>query len=252
MSPEPIEVPDWIRSVVILDPTDVWGNVVGMGLSGLAAILSGAKRFDYRGDAFFIDGFEHGMASWVPADDGEGAAVELSTTRVLFSGFSVKLTGGAEEDEYATIGHYQFYPSDSKLGFELAISIDGNLKYFEWGMVIYTGSRGVVGKVRYVYAAQKLQYRDSGGVYRDFPTTVRLGVTGEVFHAGKLVVDPVTEKYVRFLLNKNEYDMSTLACEGWGDELAPEVNVYGQAVSNGEGGAVVYVDNAVLTQNEPV
>ncbi len=251
MTIQKFEVPDWIRSVLIVDPTDIWGNVVGIGLNELIAVLSGAKRFDRRGSIFFYDTFEGGLSKWFTTCLGTNASAEVSSTYALFGGLSVKMVGGSDGGLSAKIFHRQYYPSASKLGLEFAFTVVSGADNIEWQIAIYTGTRVVYGLVKYDQNLTKLQYWNSASAWADLQTGVNLSTLTGVFHVGKLVIDPATEKYVRFLLGKDEYDMSALSCEATDDTTAPYMLVSAKVVSDSGQNATIYVDNVVLTQNEP-
>ncbi len=245
------EVPDWIRSVLICDPTDIWGNVVGMGLAELAAVLSPVNRFDRRGDVFFWDSFEHGLAGWQTTISGALSSVELSSTWALHGGFSAKLTSGSTFSRLACIYHRQYYPSATKLGLEFSVAIGGQLETVTWFIDLYTGTRHVFGGVRYNHYYSRLEYQDSSEVWQTLSSPVIAYAGDGLFHGGKLVVDPVTEKYVRFMFEKDERDMSTLDLYADDDDTAPYMSVQAYVNSLTGTNTTAYVDSVVITQNEP-
>ena len=251
MNKLPPEVPDFIRSAIIIDPRDIWGNLVTAGLGDVISALTPTKRFDKRGEVFFWDSFEHGLGSWFTTLLGTLASAEVSSAYALFGGFSVKMVGGSDGGLSAKIYHRQYYPSATKLGLEFAFTVVSGADNIEWQITIYTGTRVIYGLVKYDQNSTKLQYWSSAGAWADLQTGVNLSTLTGVFHVGKLVIDPATEKYVRFLLGKNEYDMGALGCEAVDDTTAPYMLVSAKVVSDSGQNATIYVDNVVLTQNEP-
>lgn len=245
------EVPDWIRSVLICDPTDIWGNVVGMGLAELSAVLSPARRFDRRGNVFFVDTFEDGLGKWAKIVTGTGAAVEISTTYSLFGAFSAKATGGSDSTRYGGIQHRQYYPSATPLGFEIAFTLNELIEYIYWKMEAYTGTRWVRATVRWEQVTGALEYQDGAGVFQSLAADLWLSLQPENFHVAKTVFDPAGEKYLRFLSDNNEYDMSAIALLASDSSTAPYVLSSSWIVSESGQNAAVYYDDVVLTQNEP-
>jgi len=67
----------------------------------------------------------------------------------------------------------------------------------------------------------------------------------------KLVTDFENEKYVRFILNNDVYDLSSYTYEKTNDTSRPHLLVRYKLVSTGGTSTTSYVDDVILTQNEP-
>lgn len=251
MTIKKFEVPDYIRSVLICDPTDIWGNVVGIGLSELSAILTPCHRFDRRGSVFFWDTFDDGMGAWGTNLYGAGAAAELSTATSLHGPLSVELIGGSDGERLAKLNHGGLYPVEGKVGAEFSFSFDTDIDNIEFILRFLDGAYYIRGSVRYNHAEAKLQYNDSADAWQDIATSLTLVAVTTDFHTVKLVVDMVTRKYVRAMLDNTEYPLTDIALYTEISTDTPamttEVRLYSRAGYND----VAYIDSCVLTQNEP-
>lgn len=251
MTIQRFEVPDWIRSVLICDPTDIWGNVVGIGLGELSAILSFAKRFDRRGEIIFLDEFENGLAGWFSASTGTGASVALSTAIPAFGGLCVHLTTGNADDDYAYISRYLAYPKLVKVGIGFSFTLQSYDCYISTLVSAYDGAARYDGEVRYNPSTDKLEYFDENAAYVAFATGVDLLISPYGYNHMKMVIDLATGKYVRFLLNATEYDMSAyLLCPST-ESHVPMMGMTAYLETNQAVSVLSRIDGFVVTHNEP-
>lgn len=248
---ERFEVPDWIRSVLIVDPTDIWGNVVGIGLGELSAILSFAKRFDRRGEIIFLDGFETGLAGWFEATQGTGASIALSTNQPAFNAFCVHLTTGNADGDYAYISRYLAYPKVSKMGVGFSFTNQSYDSYIKPLVSIYTGSNRYIAEVRYNPGTGVIDFYNDAGGYTELATGVKLAISPYGYNQLKMVFDLKTGYYVRFLLNTTEYDMSSYPLWTTSSTTDPIMDISAHLETNQAASALSRIDGFVVTQNEP-
>ena len=244
-------VPDYVRSVLICDPTDIWGNVVGIGLNELIACLTPAKRFDRRGEVIFVDNFEDGLGKWGTTTTGLLGAVAVSSTEALFGGLSAKLTGGSDSSRFAEIYYRIPPPPLSNLGLEFAVRPDVNVEYIDCYIDYYDGVTLYSGAISYDTVNEKWTYKTTAGAWVDFFTGAKMTAAEKLFHHCKLVIDPVGHKYVRALVSGEEKDMSTYDLYTDPDVTAPRVSILILVYSLAGYNAVGYVDSVIVTQNEP-
>lgn len=251
MTIQKFEVPDWIRSVLICDPTDIWGNVVGMGLAELAAVLSPAKRFDRRGSVYLLDSFESGIAGCDTDLSGAGASVSVSSEAARTGGLVAKLVGGSTLTRYATVWYKLPLPPLSKIGVEMTFSLDSNVDRVAIIINYIDGTYEHYSGIRYNTASNSWQYVDASGAWVDFVTSTYLSEVDHLFHLAKVVVDPATNKYVRALVSGQEVNMSAYSTYRYASTINPylevEIFAYSEAGVNG----TVLVDNVIVTVNEP-
>lgn len=251
MTIQKFEVPDWIRSVLICDPTDIWGNVVGMGLAELAATLSFTKRHDRRGNVYHVDGFEHGLSGCDTDLSGSGASVSLTSSETRSGSFAAKLTGGSTLTRYATVWYKLPLPPLCKIGVEVTFRLDSNVEYVLLFISYIDGTTEHQGYVRHDTANHKWQYVNSSGVWTDFLTGKQLLEIDYMFHLFKLVIDPNSNKYVRALVSGQEVDMSSYGLYTPTSSVMPHLWVEFFAYSEAGVNGVVILDNIIITINEP-
>lgn len=216
-----------------------------------AVRLGSPVSFDRRGNVMWFDDFESGIQKWHGGGLGEGWAVAASAAAARNGAFSVKLTTGAVIDYAVELSHRWYFPALSKVGFEASFAIVDTSHTIEFTQYFFDGSHRHYGGLRYLPDDDKLQYYDENGDWQDLATGLDLVEYAEVFHTIKLVMDLSTHKYVRALLNDVEYDLSAL---NYQLSVADEAPVWYQQVLVATGAndnRSIYVDDVILTQNEP-
>lgn len=227
-------------------------------MAELAVRLGSIVTFDRRGNVVWLDDFEGGINCWRAGYQGTGAGVASSAESVRNGAFSAKLTPGNAEDDYAWAGHYCPYPVVSKVGFEISFALDDDtplldpeLKATSFTHTLRDGSYYHYAELQYLSADRKLQYRDENLAWQDLATNLLLHTYKTLFHTVKLVIDLSTQKYVRAILDNVEYDMSTLSYYYTSGTSAAYWWQGVRAIARKTTNPSVYVDDAILTQNEP-
>lgn len=237
--------------VVPYDPNDIWGNTVGMGLAELASILTSCKRYDRRGNVIFWDSFEDGVSTWHLAPFGTGSDAYLSAQRARYGAYSVKLIGGSDGDRLAGMERYFPLPVTGKIGFEAHVAIAADVESVGLYTFYRTGTTQYFARVRWVLSTEDYEYFDSAGAWQDIDATKSLQVDDAAFHAFKFVVDTSSWEYVRAFLDDEEYSLAGVGLNSAVAALPPalfvQVILYSDAAANG----CAYVDDIILTQNEP-
>jgi len=227
-------------------------------IAELAARLGSIVTFDRRGNVTFLDDFEGTLGKWDFLTGIEGFRAEISPDFTRSGSFSAKLTTGANRKQLMYC--YRPFPVLSKQGFEFSFAYS-DMEEIQMDMQINKGDYVHFASAKWIRAEKKCQYCDDGEIYRDLSPLVRpksssfAGATGRaVFNTIKLVVDSVTDEYVRLILNDTIYDLSGLRLFNWvaaGDAIdatwmAPMIWFTSTVVSQ-----VIYIDDVILTQNEP-
>jgi len=243
------------RIVFPTDPTDVWGNANSIGNAELAARLWSINTYDRRGNVVFMDNFDEPVLKWSPISFGAGSSVALSTLYSRVAGNSVKLAVGTGLNFYAAIYKYLPLPIESKLGMEASFTIPIDIDRLGISFVLYTGNEKHESGLFYSRTADKLYLFN---VAIGTPTSVVASdvnpfASNYLFHNIKLVIDYSTNKYLRVMLDNKEYDVSDIGYKvtsphPWGSSVV--VGLW--AINNNVGTPIVYVDDAICTQNEPL
>lgn len=245
--------PDYIHQIEILDEEDLWERRSTMGLAELAARLGAPLRYVKTGRFYWYDSFESGLSKWATAGDGANWAVELSAEKAHYEKYSCKMTAGTTLEKRASIAREAIIVTAlSNLGIELSFNFDTELDWIEWILYMYTGTAKATFEIHYDYVNQKLEYRDHGNIMRDLKTSVNLGAETNLFHAAKLVVDPVNLKYLRLYVDNVIYPMTDKGCYSVEDLVtAPQLGIAINNHSSGAISSIVYIDGVILTHAEP-
>jgi len=217
----------------------------------LAARLGSPVTFDRRGNVIFIEEFTDGLARWVTAGSGTGHTQSTTIERWNKRGISCKMTTGDAATNYKQLRHFTPFPVVGKIGFEVSFTIDENAEYMSFYNVAFDGTYGHYGQFRFYPPAMELKYKDSTGDYVSLAAGLNLSTNDKMFHTFKFVHDIKTDRYVRAIFDSYTYDMSALT--SFKDEETTSIGLQtylyirtGSAVSS-----VMYVDDVILTQNEP-
>lgn len=233
------------------DPTDIWGNIVSLGNAELAARLGSINTYDRRGDTLWMDDFEAATLKWPIDGDGTGWGVALSTTYARNGGQSVKLVTGDEDGDSTQILKYVPLPRLSTLGFELSFTANENMKEYYFRMVIFTGTRGQAAMIYYYPQTNTLVLIDEKEDPQPIATIRPLIPLAGLFHTFKMVVDYKTKKFLRCMLDNVEYDISSYSYPDVSDPTFPHVLLSIQVMTNVASNQTAYVDDVIITQNEP-
>jgi len=238
--------------------TPDWGlvgpkkTVFGLDDLGEHAVRLGSPHlWDRRGDVLLAESFDDGMSAVGTDVSGLGAAVQSWTGMSRQGAYSVKLVAGSDGLQYAGLLIPLPYPVLSGVGLEFTFSIEPRTEFWRWRMWWDDGARRNVANVRYDFVNSLLEYYGPDPGYHTFATGVATLSNGLLANVGKLVVDFTQRRYRRFIFNDTEYDLrahgvrSTLLVAT--TYLEATIHHIGAAGFNAEG----YVDNVILTQNEP-
>jgi len=230
-------------------PTTTIAGVSDMG--ELAVRLGSPVTFDRRGDVILLDDFEDNINKWVQTHVGVGGAIALSNDTCKNGARSCKFTTGNVIGNACSIERYMSYPVSGRFGFEISFTYESNFSQWEWLLQLNDGAFYHLAEITYVDATGTLYYRDSTPADVAIVAGLSLYEVDELFHTIKLVVDFDNDKYIRLILNNTEYDLSAYSFEKKADatnqRLFTRVRAYTATAANN----VMYLDDAIWTQNEP-
>ncbi len=239
------EAPDW----GVLNAQSVVYPVTDIG--ELAARLGSIVTHDRRGDVLWLDGFEDGLAAWQTAGAGTGAAVSLSPAKARNGAYSALLVAGSDGNANADITHHTALPSLSLVGVEFSFNRPGTVTNVDLRLLVRDGVNLDTYEVRYNDVNNRIEYMDSGGAFTILASNLDLSAAATLFHTMKLVIDLPGRLYRRLILDGVEYDLTGVL--PFRDVSAAAGHIETRIRNNGVAGAnsQLYVDDAILTQNEP-
>lgn len=239
--------------------TPDWGVTAGSvttyqltDLAELAARLGSPVTFDRRGDVIFMETFEEAtLNKWQAALYGSGSSVTLSTLRARFGALSALLTAGPVADSRAALVYYSPYGVMSAFGLEAAISRNVIMKSLTFYIDLYDGVNVTSCALRWSFQGSELSYMKENGAWVSLGT-VYLSTEPNVFHVFKLVVNGVSNEYARAVVNNQAFYLGGIAARVSASAILPvlffDIDLRGDDGPESE----VWVDNVIVTQNEPV
>jgi len=246
-------------SMFIKDPVDVFGNETTIGLVEHAVRTHAPPLLcDGRGAIKFYDDYEQPTTKFSNVSVGSStAARSIDTCRV--GSFSMKLTTGATTDDLIRCVYYtnglnkdrigcgtSFAPGDTPTSMENSyLSI--LLGYDDDAVYHY-------GELRLDSELGKIQIYNSAGTYTDIATisqTVGLFSNKNRWADIKLVMNVSTNKYVRAILYGIEYDISDYNIYTSASVAPRKVQGSIEIKTKEAVTHAVYVDNFIITENEP-
>lgn len=232
---------------------NVWGKVVTIGNAELAARLGSIVTFDRRGDVIWMDNFEAVFLNWEHAAVGTGAEIVLSAaSRALNGSQSCKMTTADASGSLAAIFKKLRYPVKGKLGFELSFTHSSDISDHVAEIWLYDGSYIHKAGIVYNTGFNALYYHNSAGVATKIADITGMESDDWLFNKLKFVVDFYAEKYMRVIFNETEYSLADIAYQKVVDTTTMP-HLYSQFYirSDVDDNVTVYVDDVIITQNEP-
>ncbi len=235
-----------------------WGNIGASeivhsmdDMAELAARLGSPCTFNREGNVLFLESFESGLEAWLTWALGTGSSVECSAAWARTGGYCALLTNGAVSPNATRIRTSVHYPVLGAIGTEFTLAFDNNVWYIYVYLDHFDGTAQHRFNFRYDHSGKTLAiYTDAGYVTID--ASISLAVWGEYrYHDTKLVVDLATDKYVRLIFNNTEYELSAYSAGTFASALGPYIDFWLTVNGNETLTSHVYVDNVILTQNEP-
>ena len=220
-------------------------------MAELAARLGSIVTFDRRGDVVFIDSFENDLLPWQTVVSGDDSSVDLSLVYKKSGSFSARLNPHNDPGNYASIYRRVALPSSYKFGFEASISFKTAEDYVKLSMIFAYNGEYHSFRVRYAPATGLIEVYDGDTGFVEV-TNANITPTDRYhFTTFKLVVDLENDKYVRLLVSEETIDLSAYESyiEPAADKsfLMVEVTGYTTHIA----GSSLYVDDVIVTQNEP-
>ncbi|KKL00879.1 hypothetical protein LCGC14_2628140 [marine sediment metagenome] len=226
--------------------------IAGMADLGEAvARLDSINIFDRRGFTIWQDDFEAPGLKWITQIAGGGTFPVLSTTQAWMGIQSVYLLVGAAVPDRSRILKYFPLVRLGKIGFEfftfLSVFTPSHLRLL---VILYDGTNASQTELRLDNQARTATIVTPAGniVVATFAFPL---IAFNAFIPIKLVIDMDTDRYVRLLIGPVEIDLSAHALIVVGPTTQRLLEVHLELVGSAAAIGFSYIDNFILTQNEP-
>lgn len=220
-------------------------------LGELAARLGSIVTHDRRGNVIWLDDFEDGLSQWELA--GAGAySINWNSQYARNGGFSCQLVTAPSDAFQASITRYTAYPILSPIGIEFSFSYEQNWRYLILDHRIGTPTAMLWGTIRYNHITNIFQQQTGPLAWTDIPDTefTAQGLP-EAFDTIKLVINFITRKFMRLIINSKEVDVSALDCYITAPPVRPMLSSSIILETDSNAKAKGYIDDVIITQNEP-
>lgn len=220
-------------------------------MAELAVRLGSPDIFHRLGDVVFIDSFENGLKRW-GRDTYEGlATVEVSAKRHKTGGFSCMLISPDGAEDYCGIYTGSSFYIGGKIGFEYSFAGDTYGKNIKITISIYDGENVLSGAVLINNLDKTLSYLKPVAGFTVFETGIKVVQEEHIWNTWKLIIDMDTEEYVKLILNQNVYTLTGKDLTKAVNDAAPFILVRCSMQQLQDTDTTLYIDDCILTQNEP-
>lgn len=220
-------------------------------MAELVVRLGSIDTFDRRGNVIFLDDFESSINKWKTEAFGDGASVAITADTARNGAFSAKLVTGDDTGDYSRIYRDMAYPKLSRIGVEFSACFDPQLSFLGLRFTLFDGTGYWDAHIRYYHNDKQIIYYDGLGFYVPLITDFQISLSAKQFHTFKLVIDPENNRYHRLIIDSYAYDISDKALYKPDSDTSPLLQLFITAMPIKGFNAVTYIDDVILTQNEP-
>jgi len=220
-------------------------------MAELAERIGAIHSIDRLGDVIFNENFKDGICHWNTETGGLGETIEECGNRSEQGGFSLKILIPANDDAYAEIYRAMPYPIEGKIGFEFCNTTNAYMKNITAWLLFYTGSIKIVFGIKFDITNENIYYWNEGDDWVLLDENVKILWTWYLFHRQKFIVDLLALEYVRHRTSTKTTNMSGKYPHTINDDSKPHIYIELYINGNADGIIETYLDNIIITQNEP-
>jgi hypothetical protein len=220
-------------------------------MAELAARMGSPNTFNREGNVLFIETFEHGIDTWIYDSYGTGHEIRWSALKARYGSYSMRLVPGKDGARLAQCWRLFPYPVLSRFGLEAHIHASGDPEHIDWILYVFDGSLRADYSIRYDFVDQELRLRKASAAWQTFATNVPWSEDLSLFHAAKVVVDFSAETYVRCIFDGTEYNLEAYGRFEGASATSPSIEALFMFTTQSGKDTVVYLDDIIVTQNEP-
>ncbi len=220
-------------------------------MAELAARLKGCvNTYDRRGNVVWWDDFEDNINKW-EVQNYAGSTVALSSDTARNGAKSGKLTTDAVLAAKAGIAIYRPAIPRGGIGAEISFNFYTQPNRLDLELSWYTGTRVYIGRVRIYDLSGNVDILKSSGAQETVITQGLISSNLGAFYTVKLVIDAVNYKYKRLLFGSYEVDLSDYPLYNTSSPNTAQIRCEVLNVAGADLASSTYVDDFILTQNEP-
>ena len=225
-------------------------KVLDMG--ELAARLGSVNVYERSGNVVFIDGFEGTLTPYLPGGNGTGWDVTLNTVYTMMGAQSCRLKAGSDGGKSASIMKRVKPIALTLTGFEISFSTHDNIEYAHLMIQHNTGTIMRRMGIKYDIPNDKIYIYEDPATWTLLDSHAFNGNEPNLFQTTKLVVDLENLTYVRFFLDDQLWDISSYTPDDSVNVSDKRFEYSFTCHSNAGSNGIMYVDNFIITINEPI
>ena len=220
-------------------------------LAELAARMGSIVNYNRGGNVLMLDGFESGLNAWNLNTTGAAAAVGLSNEKAYSGTVACRVDTGTGVTPYAGLAKYLPPVGECRIGLQTCFSLNSDVVDVRLRLTYAKPGPRYYFSLMYDHVGGELKYESAPGVWTMFAKPGKVYDGSNNWHNIKLVADMATGLHVQAYLDGGGYDMAGLIPNTgvWvdGPFLFPLLRIYGDGATSG----VLYLDNIIMTYNEP-
>jgi len=216
-----------------------------------AVRLGSPHLWDRRGDVLYSSDFRDGMGMLYGGVSGLGAVVNLWTGASRQGAYSVRLLTGSTANWSANIAGMLPLPVSSRIGFEISFSMDPQTTMWDFEIHWLDGAYLHECQIRYDDALGTLWILTGMGLGQFATHPYRLYEAPRPCHTFKMVADIAANTYVRCILDDALYDLLAYAPQTALNAALPRLFVMAEHMGAAAANVPAWIDNLIVTQNEP-
>lgn len=238
--------------------TPDWGLVgpkattYGLDDLGEHAVRLGTPHlWDRRGDVVWMSDFREGLGDVLAfVGVGAGGSVVLHTEYARQGAYCVKLTTD-DVDEFAQLTKHFPFPVLSLLGLEATFGCEPSTAYMELYAFVRDAADTWRPTLRWDPNAGTIQLQTGVAVFHTLAPAQRAFVTPSCCNTVKVVFDITTGFYVRVIANEQVYSAAGVPIYRTAGAVPSHFLTRVEHHADDGKNAIAYVDNWIITQNEP-
>jgi hypothetical protein len=241
-----IDYPDFIQS------TTPHSNPVEITRAELAVRLGFPHVFERTGNVLFYETFAHGISDWHPLQNPIANKPLLSSRGLLNSPYCAVLVSDGTAAGFSTIRKDLGYPYLTTFGMEFSFQPSTNIGELFFGIIVYTGDTKHSVWAYYNDSVYKWYVLDDTPAYQEVLTYCIGAHDHTNWHTVKLVVDMVNLRYARLMVDNEDVGLSAYTPRADADATDPYIYLGIDSFTLGTRIFDIYIDNVILTINEPL
>jgi hypothetical protein len=227
------------------------GNIAQVDIAELAARLGSPINYDRQGKVVAFETFNYGITGWAEVGYPVTAYPIANTRFVLRGPYSIKCATTADSGSYSGIRRSYGYPYPSRMGIEFHFKAIAAWEYLYLETDVYDGTDKFSVSWQFNENDNELKYMLNTGAYTVLDELDINRGSLAPFNAFKVVFDIPDEEYAYARLNERYYDLARVGLKKLTNTTNALIDVYLLLWTADTEVQTVWIDNIVITMDEP-